>query len=244
MGEMNLPDFKGIPIRRKDGKKISVSYLNGEFGRWCFDKYMELKDRNYKANLVLNVVRFEEGLVKGSGPYVAGLMNEVVYREGLRMATLADIEAIIEHKAFDLHGSFEYPALVLRSLDNPYSYIGKAFAQEMQEATGAFNPPILISIASTKLVNEDSMDGLSFRIRAFDEIVHAPQLSYDNDGRTFSETDKDGLPIYSDDGTRSFCGLESGLSVLCVDRELDFDSEGGSFRGVSSAGRLIAVKEE
>ena len=191
-----------------------------------------------------NVIRMSDDIVTGSGPYVAGLMNEVVSRVGLRMATLADLETIIEYNILNLRGTYEYPALILRSVDNPYAQIGKSLAQEIKNIRNELKLTMMIPIASTTLVNEDSMDGLSFRIKNHKEIIEAPQLSYDNDGKTFSKTDEYGLPIFDEDGSRSFYGLESGLSVLCIDRELDFDSEGGSFRGVGSAGRLIAVRED
>jgi len=239
--------FSGKTLPLQGGGQIKVSYLDSYFGKAAFDAYGEIVISEYKNNLVLGGLRFENGLVKGGGPFVTCLMDRVLSSSGFRVATLTDLEEILRHKTLDLVGNYVYPALVLRSSEQTTVYnqfTAQRLHRQINERFSGFQLPAMISLTSLVLENGPTLEGLTFSLKDNAQIIQAPQLAYEHDGKKFIDSDKNGLPIFNEDGKRVFSCIDGGISVLCLDKDLDLDSEGGSFRGSSDNGRIIVVRED
>jgi len=254
MTKTKLPAFKGRPLIEIPEFIPQAGFLEGEFGKAFLEEYNERVSADYNNNSNLNVLKYDNGVIKGSNPFAVVLANQILRQEGLRTATPVDLEKILRINALDLCDFYEDTGLVLRSEEDEYSKntpLAKDLAKQLKirfifiKRIEDYKNPIMIPLIGLELEKADNDYGLTFKLKEDAEVYEAPILA--NSGQ-FSSKDIDeeiGLPkklfgsedrtLYTRDSGLSRLGLYGGLNLLSDGWDLD-DSDGN--------GRVVAVSGE
>ncbi len=236
--------FEGKPLIELPEVIPVANYLTGDFGKEALGEYKERASEDYNNNRYLTVLNFQDNVVKGSNPFAVILMNQVLAQEGIRTATPADLELILRTNALNLRNQYEDSALVLRSTDDPNKYLAKDLEQQLK-ARGKVKYPLMIPLTSLELINDDNSNyKLTFKLRESSVIIYASQLAHENNGKRFSETDEQGLPIFDLSGSRILYTRDSGLSRLGLGGNLGLGSLWDGLDDSSAGGRVVAVRGE
>ncbi len=242
---MPIKEYKFIP--RTDKKTVLIpGFLEGGFGK---EVNAEVQGKYGKFNSISKINYNEKtGLVEGSNPFYVIAVNQVLRENGLkiRTATQADLEKILRTGEMQLKGFYEDTALVLRSRDNPNPYLAKHLADQVSLINSKIKKPYMIPLNELELQEDFSLEGgLSFKLRDDSEIIYAPILN-ENTGNFSSEDidEKTGLPKKLGRGNRTLYTKESGLSRLCLYRNLDLNSFWYDLADSYSYGRVVVVSGE
>jgi len=245
-----LPEFKGKSLIEIPKNVPQADFLRGDFGKAVLEEYKGRVSQDYDNSKGLKVLSYSDGLVKGSNPFAVVLVNQILRQEGLRTATQADLEKILGTNAFDLTGTYEDSALVLRSEGDPNSYLAKDLHAQVNERLGKkAKLPVMIPLAGLNLVKDQDSDyGLAFKLRENSEIMYAPILNEKN-GSKFSYENIDentGLPKETGNGNRTLYTIKTGLSWLNLGWNLGLYSDWGDYGLAYSDGdgRVVAVSAE
>ena len=244
---MQLPKFTGAPLIEVPTVILRANFLTEDFGKAVFDEYKERAKADYGNADVLNVLSYSNDVVKGSNPPAVVLMNYVVSQAGLRTATPADLERVLRCNVLPLRGQYEDSALILRSDRNPNEYLARDLIEQIKARNPKAKMPLMIPLAGLELANDSNSNyGLVFKLKEDADIIYAPQLVKKNSGKTFSQTDRKGLPILDEEGNRTlYLWNNSGLSRLYLGGDLglgvnyfsdDLGLSGGSGRVVCVSG--------
>ncbi len=226
MAKTKLPRFKGKPLIEIPEFNPQVGFLEGDFGKAFLEEYNGRVSADYNDNSNLNVLRYDNNVVKGSNPFAVVLANQILRKEGLRVANQADLEKILRINALDLYGFYEDTALVLRTETNPNKYLAKNLAKQVKSKfifsalrKKVGKTPIVIPLNGLGLVSDsNSPYGLTFKLTDESELIYAPILDgKDERNKRFSETDEYGLPEKLGEGNRTLYTIDSGLSGLYLD---------------------------
>jgi hypothetical protein len=230
---------------------IGIGFLEGVVGRDFFDEYQKTiseKYRNFEALEILNVLDYIQGVVSGLNSYAGVHADQILRKRGLRIATQADIEkdqADPKNK-LDLIGKHADTALVLLGMGHPNFYLARDLMNQIREKTGKEPEfPIMIPLTGLELrIDDNANHGLAFNLTDKSKLIYAPQLSFKNDGKKFSETDENGLPIYSFFGKRTFYATDKeGLSKLSISRSQDLGTDFYNLTDSDLDGRIVAVAD-
>ena len=244
---MRLPEFTAAPLIEVPTVIPRANFLTGDFGKAVLDEFKERAEADHDNADVLNVLLYSNNIVKGSNPFAVVLVNQIVSQAGLRTATPADLERVLKCNALTLRGQYEDSALILRSDGNPNKYLAQDLIKQIKERNPKAKMPLMIPLAGLKLANDsNSSYGLAFKLKENADIIYAPQLAGKNSRKSFSETDKNGLPIFDKEGTRAVYLGNSGLSRLYLSWGLVLFGDGccdglGCSCGV---GRVVCVSGE
>ena len=236
-------------VQKGQNKVFEVpNFLVGDFGRDALKEYNALVKADFKGNGALNVLSLNGNVVIGSNPYSVVLMNKVLKQAGLRAPTPAELEQILRNDTLNLRDIYEDTALVLRTGSTPNEYLAKNLEKQVKQRGMRFSAefPLMIPLAYLELENDaDSPSGLRFRLTENSQLIEAPQLAGSEDYKKFSNTDENGLPIFDSNGNRTNYTRESGLSRLCLDRNLDLYSRYGVGNLAVSGdnGRVVLVRD-
>lgn len=159
-----------------------------------------------------------------------------------KMINFADLSLMIEtypsyFKDFCIHSG----SVVLRSIkdSNPQNdYIARNLAHRL-EIRNLKTPVVIENLCVEE--HQDSDYGLIFIPTRKTKVTPASQLSYLNDGRSFSKTDENGFPIFDDSGERKFYARKEGISELCFGREGGFLSDGEDLYDFSESSRIVLL---
>lgn len=234
--------FSGTKLVPKDLAFPEAGPLNGDFGKEVLDEFNTLVTKDYEGVNALDVLKYSNGVVKGSNPFAVVLMNQVVRPLGLRTASPADLERALE-AGVDLRGTYEDSALVLRSKSNPNAYLAGNLMEQVK-ARGEVNSAVVIPLYGLDLVKDQNSDyGFAFKLREDAEIIEAPILNR-NTGN-FKEVDpKTGLPTKLGEGSRTSYTRKDGLSRVCLYRDLDLGSNNDVLADSGEGGRVILASTE
>jgi len=238
-----LPKFEGRPLAEIPEVIPVANFLTGDFGRAALEEYESRVRDDYDDNSTLDVLTFRDDVIKGSNPYAVVLMNRILGEEGIRTATPADLQRILDTNALDLSGFYEDAALVLRNEDSPNEYLARNLTEQIRERQGKkAKMPVMVSLADLELEKDsDAPDGLAFRLRDNAKIVYVPILNKDG---YFSSGDVDvktGLPTKLGEGDRHLYKADSGLSRLFLDRCSGLYASWNLLLGSSGDGRVVGV---
>ena len=246
--ELVTPLVKNNP---NGGYNPSVGILRGKEGADILAEYRTAVKRDYENNPNLLVFHQEgEGLVTGSSSLATVVLDDKVLRgRGLRVATLRDLELILKHRQdIELRGTYEDAGLALRSEAEPNEYLARNLTEQLRARDPRLQYPVLVNLTDCTLVkdpNARSSYGLVFKLREDARLIYAPILNNPT-GFSFSSADIDettGLPRkLSTEGNRSLWTIDSGLSRLCLDGDLDLNSYDGDLTYSCSDGRVVVVK--
>lgn len=238
-----LPQFEGNPLIEIPEFISSANFLEGDFGKAFLQEYQGRVREDYNDNSALNVLSYDNGVVVGSNPFAVVLANQILRQEGLRTATPADLQKILDSNALDLRGHYEDAALVWRSTDSPNEYLARNLKEQAGERMVS---PTMIHLSVLGLVNDsESPRGLTFKVTDETELIHAPilnkNLGYFNDKDVDRET---GLPKKLGKEGRDFYTRQTGLSGLCLHGSLGLVSCWYGLTSSYSDGRVVVISGE
>jgi hypothetical protein len=242
---INEPAFKDY-FSTQDFKK-AFFLENNEFGKLIHNKVIA----NYsdiKAITKINVVG------KGSNPFYVVAINEVLRQKypDLRTATQANLERIIKKNILVLKGCYEDSALVLRTRQEPNSYLAHDLFEQFN-AKGINlkeDSAYLIWLCYLSLRKDiNSPHKLSFVLPYSLEVLNqayfeAPILNSVSP-QNFDSSDVDiktGIPtILSDKGERTFYTTYDGLSGVYLNGGGDLDANNDALVFSDDDGRVVFV---
>jgi len=219
-----------------------IGFLGGEQGKEI-DASVK---RDYKDFPVMQVGNYSNGIVKGSNPfYVVGVQSKLP--AGIRVSTQGDLETAMRiANGLNLRGTYEDTGLVLRTEGNPNSYLAQNLMKQVKDRNGKrTRMPVMIPLYGIELVkDQNSPQGLAFKLKDDAEIVYAPIL---REGGNFSSEDvniQTGLPKRLGKGDRTLYTISEGLSGWCLGRDLGLGSSGSDLADSSDYGRVVVVGAE
>lgn len=244
----NLPEERVYRSKTRtkstNPQDMEVTFLTGEFGNELLARYQELIKGRYNNNPILNEFTFEDGIVKGSSPFMAIPMNEILREYGMHIPTPKEIDQIIQREILDLKGKYEDMALVLRNEIDPNKYLAKNLAKQVKQREDLEFPLMIPLVGLELVVDKKAPSGLAFGLTDQSEIIYVPQLNHKNNSKKFSESDESGLPKFDDAGDKTLYTNDSGLVVLIRDGDLGLVAGDGYLAYSDSGGRVIAVRGE
>ena len=234
-----LPKFYGKPMI-----EIPVAnFLEGDFGKESLKEYNGRVEKDYNDSSNLNVLKYEDGIVKGSNHFAVVLANSILGQEGLRTANQADLEKILRAKALTLKGQYEDSGLCLRTTDNPNEYLAENLMKQLKPRTKV-RLPVMLNLTDLELVNDSSSNyRLAFKLKENAKPIYAPQLDHKNNPGTFSQTDENGLPIFNKEGNRKLYTINSGLSRVSLCGGFDLVAWDEDLAGSGEYGRVVVVSD-
>ena len=226
----------------KSPETIRASLFGGDNAEAIHEEVSQ----RYKVNhLVIGAVNYNKksGIIEGSHPRYIIALNEVFRANNIpvRTANLRDLGIITETGIIDLRGTYEDPALVLRSEGNPNQYLAQHLAKQLRARSIEFSHqnPALIYLGDLELMADDEV-GLAFKLRDEAQVINAPQLAQDC---RFLTTDKNGVPIADKKGGRELYTINSGVSRLVQFGDLGLISNWNYLEGSGANGRVVVVSE-
>ena len=238
--------FKGNPLIEIPENILSYNFLEGDFGKERDEEYNSVVKSKYKDNFNLKVLNFRDNVVKGSSSYSIFLMNEILEKQGLRTATSADVQKVIDNDEKFLSGVYVDLGVVLRNESGANEYLAKELAKQAKERNYEFSnsSPLIFKPSDLELiVDSNSSFGLGFKIRDSASPFNASELSYKNEGRKFKNTNKEGVPIFDKNGNRTNYTTKDSLSGFYLVRGSDLDSRSNGLAGSSGDGRVVVLND-
>ncbi len=229
----------GVPLEVKD-----ITYLDFARGEPLLALYKEsIAKLGDKARQTLD--RFS----LGNGNYMLGSSSFMAVQLGglVRIATPAELERAVGSHSDFFRNKYEDVALVLRSEGDSYAkndFVARNLAEQVEARLGEMPTPEKPARVSLKgmTLKEDSNSayGLVFNIGDA-EVISASEFSNANHGKRFLKTDDKGLPIFDEQGNRTFYARDNGLSRLYLDWNLGLRSDSGNLGSSGSGGRVPVV---
>lgn len=239
--ENKLPEFNGKPLIDIPKSIPTANFLEGDFGKAVLEEYKGRVKSDYNSNHFLNVLSYDDGVVKGSNDFAVVLINYILNQEGLKTASQSDLEKIIKLNALDLPGFYEDSALVLRNTDNPNKYLAGNLMKQIKKRNKKQKMPVMIPLTEFQLTNDSNSDyGLAFKLKENAEIIYAPILNKEY-GNFHSKdiNEKTGLPKKLGNGNRTLYIGNSGLCGFYLYWDLILDSGYDLLSGSNSDGRVV-----
>jgi len=246
MKNPSLPTKKEIPISRIKRNRFSspeaeYSFLEGEFGREIHEDIIRKYGDSHP--FVTENVSYKERIIQGSKPGYVIAVNDVIRGMGLRTATSLDVHKAIRDGKLNLQNFYEDLGLVLYSESGENEYLAKNLATQIKQ-TRNLEFPVMLPLIGLGLEKDNSApQGLAFKLTNNSQVISAPQLSYSNDGKKFSEVDNDGIPVFNDGGNYIFFTEDSGLRMLYRYRVLKLNARNEYLTSSNEDGRVIVCRE-
>ncbi len=239
---LSKTQFNGVSVI--DLSKVPrANFLEGDFGKEALKEFKERVVLDYYGNISLDKLYFENGVVEGSNPFAVVLINQIL-PEGMRVATQADLETILKTSALDLSGTYEDSALVLRNTKGFDEYLAIDLDEQIKQRfpKRKIKYPVMVPLASLELVNDsNAFFKLAFKLKEDAKVIYAPQLTNENNGDSFSKTNKNGLPIFNYDGKRTSRIIVCNLSRLNLDKNLNLSSGWVNLADSDCFGRVVVL---
>ena len=246
-----LPIFQGKPLIGIPEFSPQIGFLGGDFGKAFLEEYLGRTKVDYEGNRVLNILKYDNGIIKGSNPFAVVLANQILRQNGLRTATHADLERALKVSALSLRGTYEDTGLVLISEEDrdhsTNTYLAKDLAKQVKARGIKFSPknPAVIPLTGLELqTTQDNDYVLTFKLREDAEVYEAPILSEDGQFNSEDIDEKTGLPRKLGQGSRTLYVIDSGLSRLCLNGDLDLYSYSRYLDNSGDDGRVVVVSGE
>ena len=164
---------------------------------------------------------------------------------GIKPASTKTLDILIETNPDTLKGNYEdVLALVLRSPKDVYSTnnpIIKNLISQLKKRNKerTIKYPVLIS-GGLQPVEGQTNYGLVAKLSDKTKVYfNVRELAYENNLKKFNRVDERGVPVFDENGERTFYAKNSGLSGLCLGGGLDLYSPWGSLADSCSDGRVV-----
>ena len=179
--------------------------------------------------------------IEGSNLFKVLWLNQI----GIPTANLYQLEQVIENDRDFLRGHYEdIPSVVLRSNGDSYKpndYLAKSLAEVIKERD--FKHSLILNGLELK-ADENSHYGLILVPGEKFKRIEAPDFDYENNKRRFSRLDEKGLPIFSEEGNKTFYASKNGLCRLSLNDYLYLNSDNGPLVNSGSHGRVVFINSE
>jgi hypothetical protein len=241
--QVQRPEFAGKPLRDVPMPSADL-WRDDSFGASLLAEYNERARRDFGDHPLLRVLKVSSGVVHGSNPFAVCLADMIV-RPQVRVATLVDLQAILDSKgkvasSVPLRGGYKDAALALRSIKQPNAYL----AEHLAEQLGArFEWPAVVELSGMELIKDDkSPCGLGFRVTERTRAFHAPVLTEKSGHFSNDLIDRsNGLPERIEGAGRYFYGVEGGLSRIYLGRGSSIDTIWDELGNSQADGRIVLV---
>lgn len=242
---MKTTQLNGVKLVPKELlENIPELYFFNDKG--VLDNYQEnIKKYGEKARKTLTYDGFpsyneKRKLVVGSSPFINIELGKLV-----RLATPSELEQAVRNSPDFFRGTYEDTGFMLQTNGDSYKpndYVAKELYEQIKKRN--IKLPVRISLKGLD-VEEDNNSAYSLVpiITDATELFHSPEFSHKNNGKTFSETDENGVPIWDKNGNRTFYARE-GLSGLSLDDDLGLGSDWDGLADSGSNGRVALVSGE
>mgnify|MGYP001593696924 FL=1 len=219
------------------------SFLEGELARevhdWIQKTYPDFPNItkiNYDSN---------DKIIKGSNPFYVIAVNEHFRANSqIRTATQFELEQILKTNSLELKVCYEDTGLVLRSKDEPNKYLAQDLAGQIKKRQ-KIKLPLMIPLRGLTLKQDsNSPHKYSFQLTNETEIIYSDKLTYKNNQKKFDEADEYGLPVFSENGKRTFYTIEDGLSGLYLDDGPGLGADYGHLADSNALGRVVLISPE
>src|SRR3989338_9572707 len=243
-------EFKGKPTI--DLSRVPIAgFLEGNFGKEIFNEAREIALGKYHSAPSLLTPFYQGGVVRGSNPFYAVLVNEVLRNNKLNLhtATPADIGICINLRGWGIgHDCYIDTALVLSNVTNPYNQdnlsLAKDLAAQIEHRLGKQLELSVMPLNGFDLKNDNNEYGLGLVLREDAEIIHSDVL---NRQGKFDQKDintETGLPRevrreVRREGSRYLYTRSEGLSRLCVNDNLNLNACWYNFGDSDDSGRVV-----
>lgn len=228
----------GQVINHGSNLQFQAKFLEGDFGKKVLNEY-KLRMAGYGDNPVLDKFTFD-GIVKGSNPYMAVLMDTILKKYNMHVATPKDVDEVIQRNLLDLRNCYEDMAFVLYSETDPNSYLSQKLVNQIGKNNLQF--PSFIPWNGLELaIDPNAPNGLAFRLKNRSFVIPSPELSKSNNEKKFLKTDEYGRPEFNTNGNRTLYCEDSGLRVFVRNWDLDLGARSGGLVCSGADGRVIAV---
>ena len=248
-------EFKGRPTIDLSGVPIA-GFLEGKFGEEIFNEARARAFEKYNSAPSLLTPFYQGGVVRGSNPFYAVLVNEVLRNNKLNLhtATPADIGICINLRGWGIgHDCYIDTALVLSSVTNPYNQdnlsLAKDLAAQIEHRLGKQLELSVMPLNGFDLKNDNNKYGLGLVLREDAEIVHSPILRESGKFYTKDIDKNTGLPTkVGEKGNISFYSDPFGLFRLGMESNFDgfsLNVRSGSnwaLNDSSGLGRIILIE--
>ena len=241
-----FPKFYGKPMIEIPATVPVANFLGGYFGKEFLKEYNGRVEKDYNNSNKLKVLKYENGVVKGSNVFAVVLANQldIMKEQGLKTANQSDLEKILKTKALTLNGQYEDSGLCLRSEGDPNEYLAQHLMTQLK-ARGKVKLPVILNLNDLELIKDSNSNyGLAFKLKKDAKSIYAPQLDNKNHNKKFSQTDENGLPIFNKDGSRILYAANSGLSRVYLISDFDLYSRNGDLADSLEYGRVVVVSAE
>ena len=222
-------------------------FLEGDYGKEFLKEYNGIVKIDYSDNSVLKVLNWnEEGnIVTGSSDYSVVLANKIFRDRGekVRTANSSDLAEILKAGRLDLKGYYEDAGLVLRTLTKVNEYLAGVLYEDIKQKKGNVKMPFMISLSDLELkIDPNSPSKLAFVSGENANPIYSDKFNHANNQRKFNETDEYGLPIFIQNGKRTWYTREDGLAGFYLVRGLDLGSLDGGLPGSYADARVVVVR--
>lgn len=231
--------------------QVIPHFLEGNDAEAFLDEYNGIVEKDYNNNENLKVLSLGNinniPTIIGSNTFAAVLVNKILENQGLRVATLSDIERTLEDgDTLNIKGNYYVDlGVVLRSRGDPNKYLAGNIESQVKNIGINLSSPLVIPAYSMRLVNDkDSNYKLAFELKENAEIIEAQQLIGANHGKKFLKANEKGLPVFDKKGDRTLYSREDGLSGLDLDGGFSLFSGSGGLAGSGEGGRVVVVNGE
>lgn len=241
MMRVKLPRFNGRSLVKMPRSVLSTNFLEGDFGKAVLKEYEERAEADYRnASVLREVLSYSDGVVKGSNTFAVVLVNQIIRKEGLRTATPADLEKILETNILNLSGFYGNSALVLRSESEPNSYFARGLAKQLKSRGIKLNNPKPIPLAYLTLRNDkNSCYNLTFIVNENAKIIDMPALRTEINERLFKIDGGSLTKALFRASARKM--NDSGLRDVYFGTNLSLNYNGIALSGSNEGGRVVVV---
>jgi len=243
-GLIKMRTIQGVKLVSKEIPE--VSFLADEdmleaYRERIKTKYNSKEARPSLARHSLNIFKYEDGVIKGSSPFAN------VELASSELALPSQVLYASELSPDFFRGNYEDLGLVLRTngdLYSPNDYNARHLYKQLDHRgiKPSKESPVLILLRGLALEEDDeSTYGLVHLLTDETQIIQAPELSHLNDRKRFSRVDERGIPVFDNEGTRTFYTRRNGLGRFSLDRGLDLYSYWYRWLTDSNAFSRVAV---
>lgn len=200
-------------------------------------KYEEaLKKFSGKAYDSLNISR------EGSNLWKVLLLNQL----GITTESLSSLDDLADSNTKFLEDHYEdAPAVALRSAGDSYThndYLAKQLTELIENPE--FKHTLIIEGLGIKQDDKEPTYNLVFEKTERFKVFEAPDFDHKNNGKRISRINPDYSIEFDESGTRILYTREDGLSRLCVNWDLDVNSNVRILAYSNSVGRVVVVSAE
>jgi hypothetical protein len=220
--------------------EVLTAFVDGGLGK---EVYQLIKDEN------LGSVWYDKksGLVKGSNLPISARIDTLVReatQDRVRVANLRDLSRPEVMEGVVGNHYSDAPALVLRSQTDSYvpnQELIQRLLPKIEEVRGntEFSNPLLITGFDVR--PSDIQYGWEIAPRGDFAIFEDDRLSGKYDGTRFNKVDEFGIPIFDNEGERTFYARDGGLSGVCLSRDGVVDSDYDDLSNSVDDGRVVLV---